>query len=119
MKIGHLLKLSLPAAIVASLCCLSPLVFVLLGASATSFGVVLFTKTLGPYEWAFFLGGLAFLGGSLTAYFRGRNICTVDQALARRREVANTALLVGVAALGAFGVLYGGVTLAGHAIALW
>lgn len=119
MKIAQVLKLILPSAIMASLCCLSPLVFVLFGASATSFAVVLFTKTLGPYEWVFFLGGMVFLGGSLTAYFKSRGICTLDQARARGREVVNTALLVGVAALLLFGVLYGGVSIAGHALRLW
>lgn len=119
MKIGQMLKLTLPSAIVASLCCLSPLVFVLFGASATSFGVVLFTKTLGPYEWAFFLGGSVFLGGSLAAYFRSRDICTLDQVRARRREVVNTVLLVGLAAVVAFGALYGAVTVAGRTVGLW
>jgi hypothetical protein len=119
MKIAQALKLTLPSAIVASLCCLSPLVFVLFGASATSFGVVLFTKTLGPYEWAFFLAGAAFLGGSLIAYFRSRDICTLDQVRARRREVVNTALVVGVAAVVLFGMVYGAVTVAGHSVGLW
>ena len=51
MKIAQVLKLTFPPAVFASLCCLTPLVFVLLGASASSFGVVLFTRILGPYEW--------------------------------------------------------------------
>jgi len=119
VQIGEMLKLTLPSAIVASLCCLSPLVFVLFGASATSFGVVLFTKTLGPYEWAFFLGGLVFLVGSFTVYFRGSDICTLDQARARRREVVNTTLLVGFVALVGFGLVYGAVTVTGHVIGLW
>jgi NAD/NADP transhydrogenase beta subunit len=119
MRVTEVLKLSLPAAIVGSLCCLSPLVFVLLGASASSFGVVLFTRTLGPYEWAFFLGGAVLFGGSLIAYFRSRNICTLDQVRARRREVLNTALLVAVAALVIFGLVYGGVAVAGQSLGLW
>lgn len=119
MKFTQALKLSLPSAIVASLCCLSPLAFVLLGASATSFGVVLFTRPLGPYEWAFFLGGAVSLGGSLTLCFRSRGICTLDEVRGRRREVANTGLLVAVLALVVFGILYGAVTLAGHSNGLW
>ena len=119
MKIAQMLKLTLPSAIVASLCCLSPLVFVLFGASATSFGVVLFTRTLGPYEWAFFLAGSVFLGGSLAAYFRSRDICTLDQVRARRREVVNTALLVGLAALVTFATVYGAVSIGGRSIGLW
>jgi hypothetical protein len=119
MKVTQVLTLSLPAAIVASLCCLSPLVLVLFGAGATSFGVVLFTRTLGPFEWTFFLGELVFLGGSLVLYFRSRNICTLDQMRAHRREAVNTGLLVVLAALVAFVMIYGTVTVSGNSIGLW
>ena len=119
MKFTQVFKLSFPAAIVASLCCLSPLVFVLFGASATSFGVLLFTKTLGPYEWVFFLCGAVLFGGSLVVYFRSRGVCTLDQARARRREVLNTALLVTVVALVVFGAVYSAVAVAGHSSGLW
>lgn len=119
MKFVEMVRLALPSAIVASLCCLSPLVFVLFGASVTSFGVVLFTRTLGPYEWAFFLAGLAAFAASLTIYFRSRNICTLDQVRARRREVINTALLGGVVAAIVFAVIYGSVGATGHSMGLW
>ena len=119
MKIAQVLKLTFPSALVASLCCLTPLVFVLFGASATSFGVVLFTRVLGPYEWAFFLAGGGFLAVSLVIYFRTRGVCTLDQARTRRREVINTILLVAVCGLVVFGALYGAVALGGHAAGLW
>jgi len=119
MKIAQVLKMSFPSALVASLCCLSPLVLVLLGASATSFGVVLFTKTLVPYEWGFFLAGVLFLAGSLTSYFRSRGICTIDQVRARRNEVINATLLVVLTTVVVFGIVEGAVTIAGQSLGLW
>lgn len=119
MKILRMLRLSFPAATVASLCCLSPLVLVLLGASASSFGVTLFTRTLGPYEWVFFSTGAAFLVASLIAHFRAQNICTLDQARARQKEVVKTTTLVLVVALIVFGVIFGSVALAGRSLRLW
>jgi hypothetical protein len=114
-----MLKLALPSAIVASLCCLSPLVLVLFGASTTSFGVVLFTRNLGPYEWVFFLGGAVLLAGSITLYLRSRDICTLDQVRANRMEVVNTVLLVAVVGLMVFGMVYGAIAIAGHSRGLW
>ncbi len=119
MKLSRAFGLSLPAAIVASLCCLSPLVFILLGASAASFSVVLFTRVLAPFEWVFFAVGLLLFAGSLVFYFREQGICTLDAACARRREVLNAALLAGVVALVSFGILYGAVSVIGHTRDLW
>lgn len=119
MKIWRALALGLPSAIVASLCCLSPLVFVLMGASATSFGVALFTRTLGPYEWVFFAVGFLSLAGSLVLHFRGQGVCTLDAVRARRREIVNATLLAVVVALVSFFLLYGAVSVVGHARGLW
>ncbi len=119
MKISRAFKLTLPAALIASLCCLSPLAFVLAGASMTSLAVTLFTRTLAPFEWAFFTAGLAFLAASLVLYFRRNGICTLDQVAARRREVINTSLLAGVVALASFCLVYGAVAIAGQSLSLW
>ena len=119
MKLSQVLKITLPSVLIASLCCLSPLVFVLLGASLTSFGVVLFTRALAPYEWAFFAAGLAFLIGSLTLYFRTRGICTLEQARKSRNEVVNTTLMVLLAALVSFAIFFGAVAIAGKSRGLW
>lgn len=119
MKIARVFGLSLPSAIIASLCCLSPLVFVLMGASVSSFGVALFTRMLAPFEWVFFAVGLLSLAGSLVLYFRKQGICTLDAARARRREILNATLLAVVVALASFGLLYGAVSVAGHARGLW
>ncbi len=99
MKMLQALKLGFPAVVVATLCCLSPLVLVLFGASVSSFSVSLFTKTLGPYEWVFFLAGALLLGASLWFYFRSKGVCTLDQARARQNEIVNTLLIVGIVSI--------------------
>lgn len=120
MKIGSLLKVAAPPVLLSSLCCTTPVVFVLLGASAGSFGVTLFTKTLAPYEWTFSLLGLASLGLSLVLYLRGRGICTLDQAQARRNEVINATLLTLIAGCVGYAVWYLAlVSYAGHVLHLW
>lgn len=120
MKIGTLLKISGPTVLLASLCCLTPVVLVLLGASVSSFGVMLFTRTLGPHEWIFGVTGLLFLAGSLTVYFRSVGICTLDQAKARRNEIVNATLLAAITSVIGYGVWYFGIVgYAGKLLHLW
>jgi hypothetical protein len=120
MKIATLVKISGPPVLIASLCCLTPVVLVLLGASVGSFGVVLFTKTLGPYEWVFTGLGVIALAASLVVHFRSRGICTLDQAKARRNELINGTLLALIASAIGYSVWYFGVVgFAGKALRLW
>ena len=75
------------------LCCLTPIVTVLLGlstiAAANSLGNVLY----GDYKWHFRAAALVFLGLALVVYFRRRGICTLEQAKRERNRIANVALL--------------------------
>jgi hypothetical protein len=119
MRVLEALRLGLPAAIVASLCCLSPLVLVLFGAGLSSFGVRVFTQTLGPYEWMFFLAGVLLLAASTWLHLRGKGVCTLSQARARRNEVLNTLLLVSIVSLITFLALYGVVGAFGQRLGLW
>lgn len=119
MKILQALRVGLPGAVVATLCCLSPLVLVLFGAGASSFSVLLFTRTLAPYEWLFFVAGALLLAASVLVYFRGRGVCTLSEATARRSEVVNTIILVAIVALLAFIALYGAVGAIGQRLGLW
>ena len=120
MKVVTLLKTSGPSVLLASLCCLTPVALVLFGASITSFGVVLFTKTLSRYEWIFGVLRLASLGGSLTIYFRRTGICTLDQVKARRNEILNVTLLALITGAIAYEVWYFGiVAYAGTLLHLW
>jgi hypothetical protein len=82
------------AGVIGGLCCVTPIVMVLLGIASVSvasdFGNVLY----GDYKWAF--RGVAFLStvAGLVIYFRSRGICTLDQARRQRNRVINMSLLV-------------------------
>ena len=120
MKMGSLFRVTAPSVFVSSLCCVTPIMFVLLGASTGSFGVTLFTKTIAPFEWIFGVLGLVFLVSSLVLYFRELGICTLDQAKARRNEVINTTLLSLITGAIGYRVWYLGlVGYAGKVLHLW
>lgn len=93
---------SLTAGIIGGLCCLTPIVLVMLGlvtvAVANDLGNVLY----GDYRWAFRGAALAFLAVGLVAYFRNRGICTLDQAKRQRNRIVNVSLLVLIAATGIY-----------------
>ena len=95
MNIRELTKLSALPVVAASLCCLSPLVLVMLGLSTVSFASSLADTLYGEYKWVFRGVGVLLLGISLLLYFRRqKNICTLDEAKKRRNEILNTTLLV-------------------------
>lgn len=77
----------------ASLCCLAPLVLVLLGISTVAFGASMSDILYGSYRWGFRALGLLALAGSLVIYFRSRGVCTIDQAKRRKKFVINTILI--------------------------
>lgn len=106
--------------VAASLCCLSPVVLVLLGLSSASAAASLADTLYGTYKWVFRGVGLAFLCCSIVLYLRGRGICTLTAARRHRNEVINTivlALCAGVA--GYFFFLYVVVEAAGWYLGIW
>ena len=94
--------LSALAGIIGGLCCVTPIVLVMLGlaslAVATDLGNVLY----GEYRWLFRGGALAFLALALFFYFRDRGICTLDAARRERNRIINTSLLVLIFAVGVY-----------------
>ena len=90
------------AGIIGGLCCVTPIVLVMLGlaslAVATDLGNVLY----GEYRWLFRGGALAFLALALFFYFRSRGICTLDAARRQRNRIINTSLLVLISAVGIY-----------------
>jgi hypothetical protein len=86
------------AGIVGGLCCVAPIVLVMLGlasiAVATDLGNVLY----GQYRWLFRGGALL----ALFFYFRSRGICTLDAARRERNRIINTSLLVVMFAVGTY-----------------
>lgn len=90
------------AALIGGLCCMTPVVLVLLGLSSLAFANSLGNVLYGEYRWAFWLAGLVFLGLALWVYFRRRGICTLDEARRQRNRIINISLVVFVAAVGMY-----------------
>lgn len=110
---------SVPVAI-ASLCCLSPVILVLMGVASVSFAGSLADTFYGEYKWGFRLAGLLALVFALLLYFRKKGVCTLDQARRRKNEIINTIVIVlFVAILGYIVFLYGVVEVIGLWLGLW
>ena len=92
-KIKDMFKITGIPVVFASLCCLAPLVLVLLGVSTVAFGASLTDNLYGNYRWAFRGLGVLTLAASLFIYFRHKGICTIDQVKRKRRFVINTILI--------------------------
>lgn len=120
-KIKEILKISSLPVLIASLCCLSPVILVLLGISTVSFGSSLADTLYGEYKWAFRAVGLLALAGSLIFYLRrAKGICTLDDAVRRKNEIINyIALAVVVGVLGYLFFLYVVVHYLGVWLTLW
>jgi hypothetical protein len=117
----HALKLSSLPVVIASLCCLSPLILVLIGVSTVSFASSLADTFYGEYKWWFRGIGLLALLGALYSYLtRTKGICTIDQAKKRRNEIINIVALTLVAGvLGYLFFLYVVVHYLGAWMGLW
>lgn len=121
MKLKEALKLTGIPVVIASLCCLSPIIIVLLGLGTVSFASSLADTLYGDYKWAFRIVGLLLIAASLVYYFyKKKGICTFDQVKRRRNEIINTvviALIVSV--LGYLFFLYVVVHYIGVWLKLW
>lgn len=121
MNIKELLTIVRLPVIVASLCCLSPVILVTLGLASASFAASLANIFYGTYKWYFRSTGLVLLTISLIAYFRRKKgICTIDEAVRRKNEIINTialSLIAGI--LGYIFFLYVVVHYAGVALSIW
>lgn len=121
MNVKELLKVTGLPIIVASLCCLSPVILVLFGLSSVAFAASLSATLYGQYKWAFRMAGLVLLAISLILHFRrSKGICTIDQAKKRRNDIINTivlSLIIGV--VGYVIWLYVIVELIGRWLKIW
>lgn len=90
------------AALVGGLCCLTPIILVLVGLASLSVAADLGNVLYGNYKWIFRIAALAFLSLALWFYFRRKGICTLDQARRARNRIINTSLVVFITAVGAY-----------------
>lgn len=90
------------AGLIGGLCCVTPIVLVLLGLASITVAADLGNVLYGEYRWLFRGAALAFLALALWIYFRRRGICTLDQARRERNRIVNTALVVLTTAVGIY-----------------
>ncbi|HLC49234.1 MAG TPA: hypothetical protein VJI96_02505 [Candidatus Andersenbacteria bacterium] len=121
MRVKEFFKISAIPILVASLCCLSPVVLVLTGLATASFGASLADTLYGDYKWLFRFVGLIALTISFILYLRRqKNICTIDEAKKRRNEIINMAAIILIAGIVGYIVfLYGVVHYIGAFFELW
>jgi len=107
--------------VVASLCCLTPVIIVLFGLGSVSFAASLADTLYGEYKWVFRGVGFALLALSLVWYLRRtKGICTIDEAQKRRNEILNLAVLVlATGIVGYFFFLYVVVEYIGIWLKIW
>lgn len=120
-KVMSALRISSIPVIIASLCCLSPVILVSLGVASVSFASSLADTFYGEYKWYFRAAGFIALVISFIFYVRRQvGVCTIDEAVKRRNELLNKfalALIIGV--LGYLFFLYVVVHYVGVFLQLW
>lgn len=116
-----ILKITGIPVIVASLCCLTPVVLVFFGLGSVSIAASLADTLYGTYKWAFRIAGLILLGLSLVWYLRReKGICTLDEAKRRRNEIFNiVGITLTVGVVGYILWLYVVVEYAGKWLNIW
>jgi hypothetical protein len=96
------LVISALAGLIGGLCCVTPIVLVLLGLASITVAADLGNVLYGEHRWLFRGAALAFLVLALVIYFRRRGVCTLDQARRERNRIVNTALVVLTTAVGIY-----------------
>lgn len=116
-----ILKISSIPVLVASLCCLSPIVILLTGLGSVAFASSLADTLYGDYKWLFRIAGLIFLAVALVIYLRRtKGICTIDEVKRRRNEIINIIVLsLTASVVGYFFFLYIVVHYAGVFLRIW
>lgn len=99
MQLKELAKIASLPVLVASLCCLSPLILVMLGLSTVGFAASLTDTFYGEYKWYFRLAGLLALIGAYIVYLRKQGVCTLDQAKRERNRLINQLLVLLIAGI--------------------
>lgn len=121
MKSKEILKLVGIPVVVASLCCLTPIIVVMFGLGSVAIAGSLADSLYGDYKWLFRLAGLILLGLSVFTYIRRqKGICTLDEAKKRRNEIFNIiAVTLTIGIVGYFVWLYVILEYAGKFLNIW
>jgi hypothetical protein len=120
MRIRDALRMVSIPVVLASLCCLSPVILVLVGLSTVSFASSLADTLYGDYAWFFRLTGVVALVFAYGVSLRKQGICTLDQVRRERNRVVNGFLLLLIlGTLGYLIFLYGIVHFIGVSQGLW
>lgn len=120
MNARELLKITGLPVVFASLCCLSPIIVLLLGLGSVSFASSLADTLYGEYKWVFRSVGLLMLAGAIIAYFRRQGVCTLDAVKRERSRIVNTIIIALTASvIGYIIFLYVIVHYAGVWLHLW
>jgi len=116
MQFKETFKIASVPVIIASLCCLSPVILVLLGLSTVGFATSLADTFYGEYKWYFRLVGLLSLIGAYIVHLRRQGVCTIDQVKRERNRIINGLLLTLIA--GVIGYIFF-LYIAVHYIGVW
>lgn len=120
MHFKDLMKISAIPVVIASLCCLSPVILVFLGLATVGFGASLADVFYGEYKWAFRGAGFLALMVAYTFYLRQQGICTLDQAKRQRNRILNGFLMLVILGIVGYTIfLYGVVEYLGIWLGLW
>lgn len=102
-SLKEIFKISSIPVVIASLCCLSPIILVLLGVGSVTFASSLTDSLYSEYKWYFRLAGVLAMAVSLLFYFRRtKGVCTIDEAIRRRNEIINTVALTVIAGVAGY-----------------
>ncbi|MCY4577339.1 MAG: hypothetical protein OXB96_02875 [Candidatus Kaiserbacteria bacterium] len=120
-NIGEIVKVSTVPALIASLCCFSPILLVSLGVISVSVAGDLAHMLYGELKWLFRLAGFIALVVFLVSYLRRKKgICTLNDVKKRRNEIINIAALVLIAGAVLYVIfLYGVAEVIGKALGIW
>jgi amino acid transporter len=106
--------------LVASLCCLAPVVLVAVGISTLAFAASLTNLLDVHYRLVFILAGFISLAVSLVLYFRKRGVCTLDQVKKHRNEIINKTLLSLIGGLILYFLFFNVfLQIVGHSLKIW
>ena len=121
MRAKELLKVVSVPVVVASLCCLTPIVIVLFGFGSVAIAGSLADSLYGDYKWLFRSLGIVSLALSVFFYIRRqKGICTLDEAKKRRDEIINIiAITLTVSIAGYFIWLYVVLEYVGKFLKIW